>query len=42
MLMKKKIVEKINSKKSTGYDDISNDLLKHIINDGVVVRTLDS
>ena len=32
----KKIVEKINSKKSTGYDDISNDLLKHIIDEIVI------
>ena len=32
----KKIVEKINSEKSTGYDDISNDLLKHIINEIVI------
>ena len=32
----KKIVEKINSKKSTGYDDISNDLLKHVINEIVI------
>ena len=37
MLMKyKQIVDKINSKKSTGYDDISNDLLKHIINEIVI------
>ena len=32
----KKTVEKINSKKSTGYDDIRNDLLKHIINEIVI------
>ena len=32
----KKIVEKINSKKSTGYDDISNYLLIHIINEIVI------